>query len=43
MQNAKFFLNKLQVNSINVQTNITFDKINLLVTKYNSCANYSFI
>ena len=40
MQDAKLFLDKLRVNSIDIQTSIILDSINQLVTEYNSRVDY---
>ena len=40
MQDAKLFLDKLRVNSIDIQTSIILNSINQLVTEYNSCIDF---
>ncbi len=40
MQDAKLFLDKLHVDSTDIQTSIILDSINQLVTEYNSRVNY---
>ena len=40
MQDAKLFLDKLRVNSTDIQTSIILDSINQLVTEYNSRVDY---
>jgi len=40
VQDAKLFLDKLHVDSTDIQTSIILDSINQLVTEYNSRVNY---